>query len=387
MKSTKLPLVIVAILILAAVVTIVIMAVNSGSVPAGIKVSGNIEVVEAEVSFKIPGRVIERAVDEGVMVTQGQLVARLEDADLKNQASAAAASLASAEASLAALVAGSRPQEIAAAEAAAAKAQAAYDAALAGSRPQEIAAADAEAAAAAAIAEKLTLDFARERDLYDGKIASKGDFDAARTALDAAEATLEAAAERAKLVREGPRKEDVDQAKYAAAQAVRQYELVKLGPRREDIDSGRALADQARQALALAETRLGYAAVYSPLAGVVLSKNIEPGEYVAPGTPVVTVGDLVNVYLRAYIDETDLGRVKLGQPVRITADTWPGKVYDGTVSFISSQAEFTPKNVQTLKERVKLVYRIKVAVKNTQMELKAGMPADALIEADRAPGV
>jgi HlyD family secretion protein len=112
----------------------------------------------------------------------------------------------------------------------------------------------------------------------------------------------------------------------------------------------------------------------------VLSKNIEPGEYVAPGTPVVTVGDLVNVWLRAYIDEADLGRVKVGQKARVTTDTYPGRVYPGTISFISAEAEFTPKNVQTAKQRVKLVYRIKIDIQNPKMELKAGMPADAQID-------
>lgn len=96
-----------------------------------------------------------------------------------------------------------------------------------------------------------------------------------------------------------------------------------------------------------------------------------------PGTPVVTVGDLENVWVRAYINETDLGRVKVGQRVRVTTDTYPDKVYEGHISFISSQAEFTPKNVQTAKERVKLVYRIKVDIENLNMELKSGMPADA----------
>ena len=101
--------------------------------------------------------------------------------------------------------------------------------------------------------------------------------------------------------------------------------------------------------------------------------------YAAPGTPVVTVGDLVNLWLRAYISETDLGRVKVGQRVWVTTDTYPGKRYDGRVSFIASQAEFTPKNVQTEKERVKLVYRIKIDIQNPNMELKPGMPADAVI--------
>lgn len=131
------------------------------------------------------------------------------------------------------------------------------------------------------------------------------------------------------------------------------------------------------QTLTLAETRLGYATVRSPLTGVVLAKHTEPGEYVAPGTPVVTVGDLVHVWLRAYINETDLGRVTVGQQARVSTDTYPGKVYEGRVSFIASQAEFTPRNVQTKAERVKLVYRIKVDIANPKMELKPGMPADA----------
>jgi HlyD family secretion protein len=95
------------------------------------------------------------------------------------------------------------------------------------------------------------------------------------------------------------------------------------------------------------------------------------------GTPVVTVGDLANVWLRGYVDEGDLGRVKVGQRALVRTDTWPDRVYEGRVSFLSSEAEFTPKNVQTEKERVKLVYRVKVDVPNPRMELKPGMPADA----------
>jgi HlyD family secretion protein len=111
----------------------------------------------------------------------------------------------------------------------------------------------------------------------------------------------------------------------------------------------------------------------------VLSKNVEPGEYVAPGTPVVTVGDVVNCWLRAYITAGDLPRVKLGQKARVIVDSRSGKFYEGRVSFIAANAEFTPKNVQTEKERVKLVYRIKIDVHNPSQELKPGMPADAEI--------
>jgi HlyD family secretion protein len=100
----------------------------------------------------------------------------------------------------------------------------------------------------------------------------------------------------------------------------------------------------------------------------------------------VTVADLANVWVRAYINETDLGRVKVGQRVRVTTDTYPGKVYEGHISFIASEAEFTPKNVQTQKERVKLVYRIKIDIPNPKMELKPGMPADAEILLNQTAG-
>jgi HlyD family secretion protein len=182
---------------------------------------------------------------------------------------------------------------------------------------------------------------------------------------------------RSNLVIEGPRKEQIEQAHASLKQAQERLALVTKGPRQETIDQARARLEQIKQALGVAETRLSYTTIVAPIGGVVLSENLEAGMYAAPGTPVVTVGDLVNLWLRAYISETDLGRVKVGQRVRVTTDTYPGKQYEGQVSFIASQAEFTPKNVQTEKERVKLVYRIKIDIQNPGMELKPGMPADA----------
>jgi HlyD family secretion protein len=112
---------------------------------------------------------------------------------------------------------------------------------------------------------------------------------------------------------------------------------------------------------------------------VVLMKSAEVGEVLAAGTTVLTIGDLDHPWLRAYINETDLGRVKLGQRVKLTTDSYPGKVYEGRVTFISSEAEFTPKQIQTKEERVKLVYRIKIDVDNQAHELKNNMPVDAEI--------
>jgi HlyD family secretion protein len=224
------------------------------------------------------------------------------------------------------------------------------------------------------------LDYQRARGLIDSKTISPQDYDRARAAYTMAMEKVRDANEQLSLVQEGPRSEDIDQARALRNQAQAQYDLVEAGPRQEDKDQAAAKVEQAKAAVALADARISYATVYSPLKGIVLSKNIEPGEYVAPGTPVVTVGDMVNVWLRAYIDEPDLGRVKVGQKARVTTDTYPGRVYPGTISFISQEAEFTPKNVQTEKERVKLVYRIKIDIQNPKMELKAGMPADAQID-------
>jgi HlyD family secretion protein len=293
-----------------------------------VRVSGNIEVTDAEVGFKLAGRVESREVTEGEQVKLGQVVARLEKSDLAQEVALRRADTEYARAVLSELEAGTRPEEIAQARAALELAQ--------------------------AEAERAKLEFARQQELRKQAVATEREFELAETSFKTSQAKVREAQER--------------------------LTLLKNGPRREQIEQARARVEQARQALALAETRLGYATVVSPLTGLVLSKNVEPGEYVAPGTPVVTVGDLEHPWLRAYINETDLGRVKVGQRVTVTTDTYPGTTYEGRVTFISSQAEFTPKNVQTKKERVKLVYRIKVEIPNPRMELKPGMPADAAID-------
>ena len=292
-----------------------------------LRVSGNIEVTDIEVSFKIPGRVEERLVSEGEEVKAGQVVARLDSKDLSQEVAQRRAQAAAAQAALEELKAGSRPEEIAQAEAALERARAD------GARTQ--------------------LEYERQKKLYEREVISTREFDQARTAYDAAQARIKELKEFLILVRKGPRKEKIDQAG--------------------------AVLDQTNQALALAETRMGYATLYAPTSGVVLSENVEAGEIVSPGTPVITVGDLQKVFLRAYINETDLGRVKTGRMVRIKTDTFSGKTYEGRISFIASQAEFTPKNIQTQKERVKLVYRIKVDIPNPNLELKPGMPADGEI--------
>jgi HlyD family secretion protein len=366
-----------ALLILAAAIFFLIRAGSSHA--SVIRLSGNIEVTDAEVSFKIPGRVEARLVDEGELVKAGQLVARLESADLVQEVALRKADAQNAQAALDELLAGYRKEDIAQGEAAAQQAQSRLQELLAGSRPQEIAAAQATVDRAKAETERAKADAARYAALVKKDEVSEQQYDTVRTTYETALARQKEAEEEYKLVKEGPRQEQIEQARAALAQANEHFRLLRNGPRKEDIEQARARLALSKAALAEAETRLSYTVVNSPLSGVVLSKNVEPGEYVSPGTPVVTVADLNNIWVRAYINETDLGRVKVGQRARVTTDSYPHKVYDGRLAFVASQAEFTPKTVQTEKERVKLVYRVKVDVTNQNMELKPGMPAEVEI--------
>jgi HlyD family secretion protein len=145
------------------------------------------------------------------------------------------------------------------------------------------------------------------------------------------------------------------------------------------MDADSANIDALKAALDLAITRLGFADLATPINSYILVKSALAGEVVQIGAPVFTVVDLNNLWVTAYINERDLGRVKLNQKAEVKTDTFPNKAYNGWVSFISSGAEFTPKFIQTTEERVKLVYRIKIRVDNSSLELKPGMPADAYI--------
>lgn len=177
------------------------------------------------------------------------------------------------------------------------------------------------------------------------------------------------------------------QYKLDADDYVRAENLLKAGAisaqrrdsARTKMDTDSANIKQLRASLELANTKLGWTDLASPLDGYVLVKSALAGEVVQPGSPVFTAVDLDNIWVTAYINETDLGKVKLGQKAYIQTDSYKGKKYDGWVSFISPQTEFTPKYIQTTEERVKYVYRIKVRVDNSSLDLKPGMPADAYI--------
>ncbi|HEY6010386.1 MAG TPA: efflux RND transporter periplasmic adaptor subunit [Nitrospirota bacterium] len=237
--------------------------------------SGNVEVTEVNVAFKIPGRVVELFTDEGRTVARGDRLASLDNAEYSDQVAQNRANLRNAEAQL----------------------------------------------------EKAQKDLERYEPLYKQHAISAQQLDSAR-------------------------------AGYAVALAQ---------------------SHQASAALRVVQSRLNDTVIFAPAAGVILRKNVEAGETVQAGVPIFTIGDLADPWIKVYIKEDKLGLVKLGQKASITTDSFPGKVYEGSVTYISSEAEFTPKNVQTKEERVKLVFGVKVSVRNEQNELKPGMPADVRI--------
>ncbi|HEU4686365.1 MAG TPA: efflux RND transporter periplasmic adaptor subunit [Nitrospira sp.] len=294
----------------------------------GLRISGNIEAHESVVSFKVPGRIVELPVQEGQEVNQGDLLARLDDDDYRQQVSMDEAAVGTREAELKLAEAGSRVQEIRAAE------QSLID--------------------AWAALQLRRAEFQRRKALLSEQGISREEFDNAATELKRAQAAYERAKQTHDQIVEGTRKEEI---------AVR-----------------RANLQLARESLAMSRVKLSYTRLTAPVSGVVLVRQAELGEVVSPGTPVVTIGDIDHLWMRGYINETDLGRVRWGQPANVRTDTFPDKVYPGRVSFISSQAEFTPKSVETYKERVTLVYRIKIDLDNPNHELKPGMPAEAVLE-------
>jgi len=358
--------------------------------PESLKLYGNIELTQVDMAFKISGKLSELKVGEGDPVHQNMILARLETAQLESQRNRDRAALAAAESLVPQLQTSiERQRAVLAAEIELRRAQLAQAEALlrdllAGSRTQEIQQARALVEEARSQHQQARQDWDRAQVLYKNDDISTAQFDLYRARADAASAALRQAEERLALVVEGPRKEQIEGARAQVAQAGAGLQLteasrLELKRLEQELQTRRAQVEQARAQVAVAEAQLADAVVTAPVNGVVLVKSAESGEVLAPGTTFVSIGEMDRPWLRAYISETDLGRVKLGAKVKVTTDSYPGKVYWGKVTFISSEAEFTPKQIQTPEERVKLVYRIKIEVENPGHELKLNMPAEAEI--------
>ena len=355
-----------------------------------IVISGNIELTQVDIAFKTSGRLIERRVNEGDPVQKGMVIARLDQEQLLHQRETAEAALGTAQAQLAESISALKWQretmqadmQLRNADLSAAQSQ--LQQLKNGSRPQEIQESQAAVAAAQSQYDQAKKDWDRAQTLYKNDDISTSQYDQFHARFEGADANLKQVKEHAGLVQAGPRSETIESASAQVERAraslrVGQANAIETKRREQDIVARQSDIERAKAQIALIDSQMADTIAVSPINGVVLVKAADVGEILAPGTSVVTVGDIEHPWLRAYIREQDLGRVKIGDKVKVTTDSYRDKVYDGRISYISSEAEFTPKQIQTSEERVKLVYRVKIDVDNPRHELKSNMPADAEI--------
>jgi HlyD family secretion protein len=326
------------VVLLALVATAFATACRQAAPATSVRASGYVEATEVQVSPQVGGRIVAIHFVEGDRVAIGQPLVELDTTDVQLMLRRARADRDQADAQLRLLLAGSRPEDIRQAEA-------------------QVAGAEADAAAARDDLASAELDLKRFETLLQSNSGTGKQRDDAASRQDVAQSRLRSAQQRVRAAREG----------LARLQA---------GARPQEIQAARARLAATDAQIATLEQNVGDAALTSPVAGLVTQKLADAGETIAPRTPVVAIADLDRPWANVYIDEPMVGRLRLGQAATLRPDGG-GAAMEGTITFISPKAEFTPRNVQTAEERSKLVYRVKVAVDNRQGTLKQGMPVEA----------
>ncbi len=301
------------------------------------RATGYVEATEVRVAPQVGGKVLEVAVDEGARVQAGALLARIDPADLQLARNRALAERDVADAQLRLLEAGARREDVAQAQA-------------------QMAAAEAEVRAARAELDSASADLVRFESLLAANAGSRKQRDDAATRREQAAAKVTGAEDRTRAAREA-------------------WERLKAGARRQEIDAARARVAATQAQIATLDKNIGDTTLLAPTGGIVTTRLIDPGETIAPGTPAVVITDLDHAWANVYVEEPLVPRIKLGDRAQVITDA--GNRLEGTVTFISPRAEFTPRNVQTASDRAKLVYRMKVTVDNRSGVLKPGMPVEA----------
>ena len=293
---------------------------------------GNIDIREADLAFNNSEHIDKLLVQEGDRVHKGQLLASLHSKRMQAEVAAAEAQVAARKAALARLETGSRPEEVRQAQ--------------------------ANVAAARAKLVDAQITFERTQNVYKEQAASKQALDDAEAGLNTARADLKVVEEALALAVEGPRVEDIEEARA----------MLK--------------ADEAQ--LALAREVLKDTEMYAPTDGIIRNRILELGDMATPQTPVFTLALTNPVWVRAYAPEIALGKLAPGMSADVSTDSYPDKIYRGWIGFISPTAEFTPKNVETPELRTRLVYQVRIYVCNPQDELRLGMPATVSIPLDQS---
>ncbi len=302
----------------------------------GLFYSGTIETTEANLSFQVPGRVVKVNVQEGQFVTKDQIIAELDRAEFESRYDQAKANLDRAQ---------KTKQQL----------QTVLDI-NEKTLPSEVARAAATVNSARDTLKDAEKNYQRFEDLFSKGVVTEKERDTMKLTYDVAQSRLTESESMLKLA---------------------QGNLNRIDAAKQDVEVATAQINAINASLNQSAIQLDYTQLKSPINGMITARNVEPGETVTPGREVITISDLSRVDLKIFVDETEIGKVKPGQKVDVKIDTFPGKTYTGSVSFISPEGEFTPKIIQTKKERVKLVYLVKVSIANPNFELKSGMPADA----------
>jgi HlyD family secretion protein len=300
--------------------------------------SGTIEAIESNLAFQVSGHVISVEAREGQAVHKGDVLAELDSAEFLTRLDQARAAMEKAVKSKEQL------QDL----------LVIYTSTL----PEDV----KRARANVSVARNSMLDSKKNDDRYEELfrrgVVSEKERDSVNLAFENSQSKLH-------------------ESEAVLAQAV--SNLRKIDSTKKDIEAAQAQIDLSKAALEQTKIQLGYTKLIAPYSGIITSRNVEPGEIVGPGREVFSLSDLSRVDLKIFVDESEIGNIKPGQKVDVKVDTFKAKVFSGMVSFISPEAEFTPKIIQTKKERVKLVYLVKVSVPNPKFELKTGMPADAFL--------
>jgi multidrug resistance efflux pump len=341
-----------------------------------LKLPGLVEIQEVRLGSKVGGRVEKVSVAEGDLVAEGDELVRIEVPELKRQRDQLQAKLRQAEWQLKKAEEGPRPQEVYAAEAAMKVARWHLKKIEEGNRPEEKRLAQSEFEAADADWRLAQDEYDRAQRLYRRDATAKADFDTARANLQRGLGRLQAARARLDLMNAGSRTEEVEEGRAELERLTTNYELLKAGTRDEEKEEARARRDETRARLQEIEVQIEEAVVKAPEAAVIEVVAVRKGDLVPPNQPILRVLRAADLWVKIYVPETDLGRVRLHQKVEVTVDGYGDRRFQGEVVQISSVSEFTPRNVQSVDERKHQVFGVRVRVSDPQGVFKSGMAAE-----------
>jgi multidrug resistance efflux pump len=349
-----------------------------GHGPETLEIPGTVEIQEIRLGSRTGGRVVRLAVTEGQWIEPGQILVYLEAPELGAQRGHWLARLAAAEAELAKAQYGPREEEKEAARAAAASARARLQRLQAGYRPEEITQARGEAESADAQFEQATKELARERRLGPSA-SSRSQNDAALATFKRARGQAKAARARLAMLQEGTRPEEVAEAEAELKRAEANCRLLEVGTRLEDLAQAEARVQELRAKVREVDVQLNELTIRAPERVLVEVLGVRPGDMLSPNQPAVRVLRGGDLWVRGYVSEVDLGKVRLNQAVEIMVDSHPGKRFSGQVVQVATVSEFTPRNVQSVDERRHQVFGVKVQVSDPEGIFKSGMAAKIVL--------